>query len=129
MGVENKRIGLRGHARSPGSISNMEHHDPSGAHRGIDGTPAQIEAIFGDAVEHAIADDSILRVVNLSGGTAYLWIGAAGSAPGAPAVGDSFALPDGHFEIFYAGRFDAKISVAFKSSSALVQVSVIKARS
>ena len=129
MGTENKRIGLRGHARSPGSISNMEHHDPSGAHRGMDGTPAQIRSIHNDANKHAIEDDAIVRVFNDSGATAFIWFGAESDAPGvAPTIANGIAIPNGHVELFHTGAIDSKESVAFKTSSASVQVTVFKAR-
>lgn len=119
MGEINNKIGLNKHARSPGSIDNSEHHDPSRAKRTIDGCAGQITSITNDASEHPVPDNSIIRVANDTGATIYLWIGNAGDSPGTPSASDSFAIPDGTVEKFYMGISpDSQKSKAYKLSSA-----------
>ena len=124
--MKNHKIGLKKHARSPGSIANAEHADCVGAHKEISGSPGMIREIHVDDVEHAVDDFSIIRVTNDTGGTIFLWTGPAGENPTVTSA-NGIAIPDGAAENFYLGAFDDDgISVAFKLSAA-AQVVVYEA--
>ena len=118
MGTINNKIGLKKHARSPGSIDNAEHHDPSRAKRVLNGSAGSITTITNDAVEHAVGDNSILRVANDTGGTIYLWTGEAGTDPTVNAT-NGIAILDGTVEnIFVGASADSQVSQAYKLSAA-----------
>lgn len=119
MGTINNKIGLKKHARSPGSIDNAEHHDPSRAKRVIKGSASNITSITNDASEHAVPDNSIIRVANDTGGTVYVWVGDAGSAPGTVDSTNGIAIPNGTVENLFMGvSEDSQVSQAYKLSAA-----------
>ena len=114
-----KKLGLSKGARSPGSISNVQHHDASGACKELGGIPGTIKEIFNDTAEHAIGAHCTIRVHN-PGGVAYIWIGDSGEAPGTVDANTGFAIPAGAVELFHCGvPSAANKSVAFKCSSAM----------
>jgi len=120
---KNPFVGIRNHASSPSSIANMEHHDPSGSQKNLDGSAATVKAIHSDAVEHTIEDFAVLRVANTTNAVAYLWVGEAGSSPGAPAITNAIAIMPETSEMIFCGAFDdSQKSVAFKASIAGLQV-------
>ena len=132
MSTSNSKIGLKKHARSPGSIINAEHHDPTGAGKGTQGYLGTIKldiagnpCIFTDTVVHAVDNYAILKVANTTGAFTYLWIGDFGDEPATPGITNAFAIPPNSTELIFVGASDIA-SKAFKSSSAALQVIVIE---
>lgn len=121
MGETNKKLGLRNHARSPGSIANAEHHDPSRAHRGMDGIPGtyQESKVTNDALVHAVEDHTVLRVANDTGATVYVWVGAAEDVPGTVDATNGIAVLANSVEVIHCGAIDAMSSVAYKASAGI----------
>lgn len=120
------KTGLHKNARSSGSISNAEHHDPSSSGRNMNGSPATPESFFNDAVEHAIHPSAVLRVFNTLTTIAYIYIGEA-PAPVIVDATNGFALAPQMFECFYCGvSNDDQKSIVCKTSSGSVQVVLMK---
>lgn len=126
--AENRFLGLRNQARSPGSIVNAQHHDLTGSQKSMNGSPATLNAIIADStVLTSLEDFEILRVVNTTGATAFFWHGRRDQDPGALTAANAFALPAGHVEVFLCGATDDVMqSMACKASVSGVQVARIK---
>lgn len=117
-----RQAGVKRHARSIGSIDNMEHHDPSASKRTADGTPGLIDEVVADSTElTSLYSNQTVRVANLTGATQYVWVGAWKEAPATPDATNSFAIPAGHVELFHPSSFKTD-SPAVKTSSISVQV-------
>ena len=119
----NKNLGLKNHSSSLGSIANMEHHDPSGSQKNLDGSPATPKNIYFDALEHVVEDYAVLRVANTTSAFIYLWVGEAGSAPGTIDATTAIAIAPNFTECIFCGKSDdVQKSIAFKASAAGLQV-------
>jgi len=123
----NRIKGLRNNSRSPGSISNSEHHDVTGSHKGIDGQPLVIEEIVTPNVNpEPIRNHGMVRVFNADAGVQYIWSGKEGEVPGTVDATTGMALAPGQAEMFFVGySADDQKSLMIKTSSAAVQVVII----
>ena len=126
----NKLKGLRQNSRSPGSITNAEHHDVTGSSKNIYGHPLAIEKVLADSTDHinnAVRNHATIRIYNASGAVAYIWAGKEDAVPGTVDVTTGVAIAQDSAEVFYVGYSDdiAK-SIVVKTSSSLVQVVVIE---
>ena len=120
------KTGLHGNARSPGSIANSQHHDPSRAERDISGSPATPLAIFNDVVEHALHPNAVLRVFNTAATVGFVYVGPA-PAPVTVDATNGLALTPQFYENLYCGvSDDPKISIVVKASVATIQLVVMK---
>lgn len=124
----NPYVGLRKNSRSPGSITNMEHHDATGAQKNIDGTPSTIKSVIADStVSTPLCSFSMVRVCNTDTVPQFIWFGKEGDEPVSLDVTNSFALPAGYCDIFHIGASnDEKKSIVVQSSDSKVQVIVIE---
>ena len=123
MSATSKIKGLKKNARSPGSIHNAEHHDPTGSSKGIDGTPLNIEDIITPTTEEPIENCAIVRVYNADAGVQYIWSGQITAAPGTVDATTGIALAPGSSEVCYLGfSDDDQESLGIKTSDAAVQV-------
>ena len=127
--MKQTQIGLKHNARSPGSIANAQHHDPSGAERDMGGSAAtfKTEDIHNTTDTVPVHDRAVLRVFNTTGAVEYLWVGLASEAPVTVDATNGIALVPEFYENLYCGvalPFDD--SIAFKASSGAVQVTVMQ---
>ena len=116
--------GLRNSARSPGSIQNAEHYDPSGASKSANGSPATMLSVIPDStVLTPVKDLQVIRVANTSGSTQYLWHGRIDLVPGTVNALSAMALAPNSVELMFCGVTDDDMkSVALKSSASSVQI-------
>jgi hypothetical protein len=123
---QNSRLGLKT-SRSPGSITNMQHHDQSGSEKSFNGTAGTIRKIVAVSTTlEPLENFALLRVCNTAGALGYVWIGPADQVPGTVDATTGFALPANSVENFFVGQSsDPKISMAVKTSAASVQVAVL----
>jgi len=125
--MSNKKQGLSGNARSPGSITNAQFHDASNSEKNLDGSPGVIGSVVATSTTTTnVKDYAMVRVTNTTGATAFFWAGKVSDAPATPTVTDSFAMPAGHVELFHLGASDDDmVSMAVKASAAGVQIVII----
>jgi hypothetical protein len=123
----NPKLGLFNNARSPGSIQNMEHHDPSGSQKSINGSPATVLSIIPDStVKTPIHPYAVLRVVNTTGATAFFLACKDSDMPGALTALNALAIPPNSAEVFHCGASDEDLeSIVCKASVIGVQVAVM----
>lgn len=120
-----KNLGVKTNSKNPGSIANNEHDDPSKAGRELGGISGMYspDNITADVADHAIPDDSILRIANDTGATVYLFIGSEDDVPGgAPDATNGIAILAGTAELIHCGCLNSAKSLVYKCSSASVQV-------
>lgn len=124
----NKIKGLKTNSRSPGSISNVEHYDQVGAEKSISGTPAAIKEIIPDStVTTPLKNHDVIRIFNLDSTPQFVWVGPLDEAPGTVDATTGMAAIPLFTEVMYVGvSEDDKISMAVKTSSAQVQVVIMK---
>ena len=117
------KLGLKT-SRSPGSITNAQHHDQSLSERDISGSPGTIGRIISNAAtSQVVADYAVLRVANTTATTQYLFIGEVGDVPGAaPDITNGMAIPPNFYENIYLGRLKSCESIYIKASDNGVQV-------
>ena len=126
MSQQFPKTGLTNNARSPGSIANAQHHDPSRAERDMGGSAGTPLAFFNDTVEHAIHPNAILRVFNTTAAVEFLYIGQE-PAPVTVDATNGFAVVPEFFENFYCGvSDDPQKSIVVKASSAAIQIALMK---
>lgn len=115
-------------ARSPGSIQNNQHHDKSLSERDIAGSPGTVDRIISDsATLQDIPSKCVIRVLNTTGSTQFLFIGKEGDAPGGtPTISTGIAISPNFYENFYIGELADCASVHIKSSDNGVQVVVFE---
>ena len=111
-------------ARSPGSITNQQHHDKSMSERDIAGSPGTISKIIANsATLQSVPDLAVIRVMNTTTVMQFLFIGEELDAPGgAPSIATGIAIPPGFFENFYCGKLESKKSTFIKSSDNGLQI-------
>jgi len=126
MSEFNSKLGLIKNARSPGSIFNSQHHDPSSSERSMNGSAGTISVVIPDStVETAIPPNSVIRVCNTTGATAFIYIGEEGTVPGSIDALSSYAIPPNSAENFFCGiSRDPSKSIVIKASVIGVQVIV-----
>ena len=125
----NPNQGLRNNARSPGSIDNAEHHDPSGSKKVIPGIPGTIDSIFAtSSSKNPIPPASELWVVNTDAAIQYVYIGKDSGCPaGAPSITTGIAIPAGKGFAIHCGVSDDPMqSIVVKTSSNNVQVTLLQ---
>ena len=118
-------LGLRNNVRSPGSIDNAEHNDPSGSKKTSAGSAASIKSIVPDStVKTVVGDFAELRVCNTTASVKFLYIGDDSACPvGAPTITTGLALAPNSVEILHGGQAsDGTKSIVIKSDSSGVQV-------
>lgn len=120
--------GLKTNARSPGSIANAQHHDPSMAERDLAGSPGTPDIIVSDAAtKRVVPNGAIIRVVNTDSSMQFLFIGKDGDVPaGAPDITDGIAIPPNFYENFYLGERKDGESIFIKASDNAVQVIIFE---
>lgn len=121
--------GLKTNARSPGSITNAQHHDPSMSERDIAGSPGTPDDIISDAATaQVVPKGAILRVMNTNAAVQYIFIGKQSDVPGgAPDISTGIAIAPNFYENFYLGERKDGESIFIKASSNDVQVVVYEA--
>jgi len=124
----NPKIGLNNHARSPGSIANAQHHDPSGSEKSINGSPATIKSVIATSTTLTpVSNFAVVRVVNTTGSTAFFWSGKMSDDPGVLSAANALALPPNSSEVFHCGASDDdKISMGVKTNVVGVQVVIME---
>jgi hypothetical protein len=124
---QNSRLGLKT-SRSPGSITNMEHHDQSGSAKSTKGMPGTIREILANSTTlKPLENFAMIRACNTSGTTAFVWTGPADEAPVTVDITNGFALPPNSAEVIFLGQSsDPKISMAVKTSATTVQVVILE---
>ena len=127
--MANPKQGLMKNARSPGSIVNAEHHDPSGAARSTEGVPATIkEVVATSTTKKTIEPYALLWVVNGHASIQYIYVGKDSSVPATVDASNGMALPAGQGILLHCGASDDdKESMAVKTSNAAVHVTVLEA--
>lgn len=121
------RLGLRGSARSPGSIPNIEHNDPSGAQKNISGTGGVISSVIATSTTVTpVGDGAMLRVVNTSASVQFIWVGKESLAPGTVTIANGMALPPNSVDLFFSDiSDDDKDAMVVKTSNSAVQVVIL----
>ena len=124
--ADNQFKGLRNNARSPGSISNAQHHDPSGSEKSANGIPATIKTVVADStVETSIEPFAILWVVNRNASAQFIYVGEGPSPVVSATTG--MALPAGQGQLLHTGApSDPALSMVLKSSHSDVHVTIMK---
>lgn len=118
--------GLINNARSPGSITNAQHHDNSLSERNIVGSPGTPDQIISDATnEQPVPDGSVIRVMNTTNMTQFLFIGKESDVPsGDPDIADGIAIAPNFYENFYIGKLVEDESIFIKTSDDDLQIVV-----
>jgi len=121
--------GVKHNMKNPGTIANIVHHDPSGADRGMDGMPTDIDLIM-SALTQPAADGTVLAVTNMSSTVFhYLWVGDVADDPGILDATNSIAIPPLSSKPFYVGhspRKDQEGNKLIKIDSLELQVVLFK---
>lgn len=127
MAIWERTLGLK-NARSPGSITNAQHHDKSLSERDISGSPGTVEEIISNAATaQTVPDFAVIRVANTTGVTQFLFIGEEADVPGGvPTIANGMAIPPGFYENIYLGQLSSKKSIHIKASDNGVQVVVFE---
>lgn len=120
--------GLRKNARSPGSIQNAQHHDPSGAERSLNGTPATINKVIATSTtKEPLEPYAILWVVNRNTATQYIFVGKDEDVPVTVDASNGMALPPNYGILLHCGESnDNKQSIAVKSSHSDVHITILE---
>lgn len=124
----NPNQGLRKNARSPGSISNAQHHDPSGAEKSLNGIPATIQQVVATSTTKTPLEQfALLWVVNRDTAVQYIFVGKDSDVPLTVSATNGMALPAGEGVLLHCGASDDDLqSMAVKSSNALVHVTILQ---
>lgn len=121
-------LGLRNNSRSPGSIANAQHHDPTGSEKDLSGSPAAIKEVVADStVATSVENFSIIRLMNRDTSVQYLWIGLEGDEPGTVNDTNGMALtPQFHEVMYLPASNDPQQAITVKSSNSLVHVVIME---
>lgn len=122
------RLGLNKHVRNPGSIVNIEHHDPSGSQKSANGIPATIKSVIATSTTATpLEPAAMLWVVNRDTSVQYIYVGKISTAPATVDASNGMALPPNAGILMCCGKSDDdKISMSVKTSNALVHVTVLE---
>lgn len=123
------RLGLNKSARNPGSIVNIEHHDPSGSQKSANGVPATIKQVVATSTTAtALEPLALLWVVNRDTSVQYIFVGKADLVPVTVDASNGMALPPNAGLLLCCGKSDDdKQSIMVKTSNALVHVTILEA--
>lgn len=124
----NPKLGLKNNARSPASIANAEHHDPSGSQKSANGIPATIKQVIATSTtETPLEDFAMLWVVNRDTSVQYIFVGKDSDVPGTVDATNGMAIPPETGILLNCGASnDDMQSMAVKTSNALVHVTILE---
>lgn len=125
----NPNQGLRKNARSPGSITNAQHHDPSGAEKSLNGIPATIKQVVATSTTKTPLEQfALLWVVNRDlAAVQYIFVGKDSDVPATVDATNGMAIPPGEGLLLHCGASDDDMqSMAVKTSNALVHVTILE---
>jgi hypothetical protein len=119
-----KRTGLRNNARSPSSITNMEHNDASAAKKVLTGTGVAFEKIFPTSTDkNAVGPAAVLRIANTTASVQFVFIGKESEMPaGTPDATTGLAVMPNSVEMFYGDVPEDSDEIVVKASDAGVQI-------
>lgn len=128
MSSPNPTQGLRKSARSPGSIQNEQHHDPTAAQRSTNGVLGAIDRVLANSTtKEPIQDNQPIWAVNTSGSVAYIFIGKDNLCPVTVDATNGLAIPAGQGLLLFSDRSDDdQQSIVVKTSASSVHVTVLK---
>lgn len=123
-----KQQGLLKNARSPGSIVNAEHHDPSGSQKSANGIPATIKTIVADSsVKTSLEPFAMLWVVNRDTSVHYIFVGKDNVVPSPVTASNGMAIPPGAGVLLNCGvSEDDMQSMAMKTDSSQIHVTILE---
>lgn len=126
--MSNKNQGLFKNARSPGSIVNAQHHDPSGSEKSANGVPATIKQVIADStVETPLENFAMLWVVNRDTVPHFVFVGKHADVPGTVSASNGMCIPAGDGVLLNCGASsDDMQSMAVKSDSSQLHITILE---
>lgn len=126
--MSNKNQGLAKNARSPGSIVNAEHHDPSGSSKSANGVPATIKQVVADSsVETPLENFAMLWVVNRDTSPHYIFVGKHSDVPATVSASNGMCIPAGAgIQLNCGASSDDMQSMAVKSDSSQLHLTILE---
>lgn len=124
----NSKQGLFKNARSPGSIQNAHHHDPSGSEKSANGIPATIKKVVATSTtKEPLEQYAMLWVVNRDAAVQYVFVGKDVDVPVTVDATNGMAIPAGEGVLLHCGASDDPMqSMAVKTSSAQVHITILE---
>ncbi len=122
------KLGLKNGARNPGSIANIQHHDPSGAQKNLSGIAGTIKSVVATSTTATpLTPEASLWVVNRNAATQYVFVGKASDAPVTVDATNGMALPPNFGTMIFCGiSDDLQDAIVVKTSHADVHVTILE---
>lgn len=122
------RLGLNKHARNPSSITNIQHHDPSGSQKSANGAPATIKQVVATSTTATNLEPlAMLWVVNRNASPQYIFVGLDNAVPVTVDATNGMCVPAGAGILLNCGKSeDDARCIAVKTSHADVHVTVLE---
>ena len=124
----NPKHGLRKNASSPASITNSQHHDPSGSQKGANGIPGTIKQVVATSTTATPLEAyALVWAVNRNAAAQYIFSGKNSDVPVTVDATNGMAIPAGEGLLIHCGASDDDLqSMAIKTSHADVHLTVLE---